>query len=470
MSFLYGNLADEPGLNLKGYSTADFCNFSEFENYEGNLYAPAPNDNLAKSIKIKYHPKIKLLQESLKAVEVELLLKCSPSVIIELNGKKQDITDKIESLKKEMFEEFENKGIDYTPEEYLGNFSQPSINNVPDYIVKEYKKHNDPEIINKFKIAEKEKTKMSFEEFKARYFSKDLDLIKQVYNRATTLEEQLNFIKISKEKELENPIFSKEPSEITEGEVMEYLGRKYLDIYEYPIRDTIWLLHYKFNSAFTAELIESEKFKESGKFKETERTNVDPTGKDWKYYRPILRKYYYTYEKYINFDFYINDQTENTDHRIVLKKDISKGTNMEYDLRQEFITTNGISGKYNNAVKWYILDNPEISFGEYLNIFNKTEEYLAKDFFIAKDYIFSNPDIPFKQFKINWVYTDFCYNPVVSETSSEISENSSEIEINDNVISKTLNEIFLKIYNNITKNEFIWGLITGYIIEKSFKN
>ena len=138
---------------------------------------------------------------------------------------------------------------------------------------------------------------------------------------------------------------------------------------------------------------------------------------------------------------------------------------MEYTIRHEFMKEYNIGPEYNIAVKWYLLDNPEdLIFEDYLTIFQKTEDYLPKDFYIAKDYLFEGVNTSLKEYKKNWKYHPFEYIPQSSETSDSSSEGESiyYIEIDD------FKKVFNNIYNTIIKPDFIWGMITGYIIEKIF--
>ena len=244
MSFLRGRLADEPGVTLKGYSNADF---SDFESFGDTLYAPAPDNHVENNIKSKYIPKIDLLEDTLKNTNVELLLKCSPSVKIELEARKKELITKIEELTEQMYAEFDNKGIQFETDRnileerfsfYEKKPSKPSFDNVPNKIIEEYTKSGNSDIIKKFKESKKRKIEpMSFLEFKARYFCNDIENIVETMWRLVKddYDKQISAIKDSRENEMLDPIYKKDPKDITEEELMKYFGRNYLKPFEFPL-------------------------------------------------------------------------------------------------------------------------------------------------------------------------------------------------------------------------------------------
>lgn len=467
MSFLNGRLADEPGVTLKSYSNADF---SDFESFGDTLYAPAPNNNLENNIKSKYIPKIDLLEDTLKNTNIELLLKCSPSVKIELEARKKELIQKIADLKEQMYTEFDNKGIQFESspnilEERFPFYEEkpkPSFDNIPNKIVDEYKKTGDSDIIKKFKESKKRKIEpMSFLEFKARYFCDDIENIVEPMWRLVKddYDKQISAIKDSRENEMLDPIYKKDPKDITKEELMKYFGRNYLKSFEFPVKDKCWLLCNKFPSAYTADNIDFKKYEnfvKSGNIdKVPEQTFkfFKDSEKDWEYYRPLLRKYYYSYP---------NNHKGST-YTTYNQEDLTRGINMEYNLREEYSQKNKIDPKYNIAVKWYILDNPDIPFDEYLDIYLEIEDYLEKDFYIAKDYIFGNYSMAFKEFKKDWKYTEFKYNRVDTDTDSDTD---TELETDQTVAQ--LKILFDNVYLTIVRPEFMFGLLCGYIIEKIF--
>ena len=466
MSFLRGRLADEPGVTHKGYSNADF---SDFESFGDTLYAPAPDNHVENNIKSKYIPKIDLLEDTLKNTNVELLLKCSPSVKIELEARKKELITKIEELTEQMYAEFDNKGIQFETDRnileerfsfYEKKPSKPSFDNVPNKIIEEYTKSGNSDIIKKFKESKKRKIEpMSFLEFKARYFCNDIENIVETMWRLVKddYDKQISAIKDSRENEMLDPIYKKDPKDITEEELMKYFGRNYLKPFEFPVKDKCWLLCNKFPSAYTADNIDFKKYENFIKSGNTDKVPEQTfkffkdSEKDWEYYRPLLRKYYYSYPN--------NVKGSN-------QEDLTRGINMEYNLREEYSQKNKIDPKYNIAVKWYILDNPEMPFDEYLDIYLETGDYLEKDFLIAKDYVFGNYSATsFKEFKKGWVYSDFIYIPSPSE-SSESSESISETETDPD--TKYISNFFEKVYSVIMKPEFMLGLVIGNIIERIF--
>jgi hypothetical protein len=449
MSFLHGNMADQPGITLRGYANADLSDFTDFSDPGEILYAPAPNDDLSDNIKNKYMSKISLLEDSLKNVNIELLLQ--PNKTKEL--KKEEIIAKIDELKNKMYTEFEDKGIEYTSDGFfeqlrVSKLSKPiwcSFDNVPNNIISEFKKSGNVNVINNFKETIK-KQPMSKFEFCARYCSKNQEKINEMWTLTQDdLDKQLKVIQESRDLELKNPIYSKKPEEITEKELMEYFERNWLKPGEFPVKSTCWLLNHKFPNAFNADCIN---WKEYSEF-------MEPEGKNWEYYRPMLRKYYYSFPNNPYGELFSPDMSE-----------LSKAIDMEYDLLAKFVKTNNIKPKHVIAGKWYLLDNPGISFNEYLDTFVKTDEYLQKDFLIAKDYLFENILTGFKKYKSTWKYHPFEFKCPGLDTESESDLDSIPISESNEI--KNVKIFFESVYLVMSKPEFIWGLISGYLIEKIF--
>jgi hypothetical protein len=460
MSFLHGQVADEPGISLKGYSGTSLGEqvWSGFE-----LYSPAPNENVSDKIKNKYIPNIELLNKELHNIEVNLITNNnSDHFKQELLKARDRVKTRISELQKEMSKEFDDKDVQYFAinsfeERYRSNkntIKMPIfLDGVPNSIVWEYEKTGDQNIIDNYH-KNKEKEKMGFTEFSLRYFSKDQNFIKSIYDQAVSYDQQIEFIEKSRKTELENSIYKNKPEEITRLEVEEYIGRQLFN-YEYPIRDTKYLLMYKYPTTSLDNLYLAP---------EPDQKNDS----NWEHYRPILRKYYYNYQKYINDSFYFDDQRDpdgkelSNNKKINLKQDIIDGTNIEYELRAEFSKKNSLSVKYNNAVKWYLLDNPDITFNEYYNLFSQTEDYPSKDFLYAKDYIFTGQLTSFKEYKKKWVYRDFYYLNV--EIVSSESESDSELDIESE--ADKLSNFLTGVYYSVTKPEFICGLVAGYICSR----
>jgi hypothetical protein len=474
MSFLRGTIADETGINLKGYCDTNFSTFEDFnsfETFDGALYAPAPDDNVVHNIKNKYIHKIRLLEDSLKKVEVEILLEQSPA----LERIKEATELKIKELKKQMITELDDHGIDYfvPDQESIESSLSKSVNNIPNHIVKEYTQTNDVKILKNYREQikkDKKKEPLTFDQFIHFYYSDDSHL---VWNSCKDdLVKQIELIRNSKKKEFEKPIYQKNPDEITKEELEEYLGRPVKN-YEFPVRDLENLLLYKFQGKIYIDNI----------LNKIEQEDSD-LSKDWDYFRPILRRYNYLYKTYINDRFYIDDQAKTHEAKIKLKEDISKGFDIEYQLREEFSRHNMVPNVLNNVVKWYLLDNPGISFEIYLELFKKIDEFLPKDFLIAKDYIFGNYSgaVSFKEFKKGWVYSEFQFiknEPSndgnvgnignignignVGNIGNELSDSESETDTD----TRNLRMIFDRFTFNFDPN-FLGGIIIGILIQKLF--
>jgi hypothetical protein len=189
--------------------------------------------------------------------------------------------------------------------------------------------------------------------------------------------------------------------------------------------------------------------------------------KDWNYFRPILRKYNYLYKTYINDRFYIDDQAKTPEAKTKLKEDISKGSDIEYQLREEFSRHNMVPNVLNNVVKWYLLDNPGISFEIYSELFKKIDEFLPKDFLIAKDYIFGNysGSVSFKEFKKGWVYSDFVY---IKKPEIELSDSESETDTDTRSLKLIFDHLIFKFSDIKINPNFLGGIIIGILIQKIF--
>lgn len=165
---------------------------------------------------------------------------------------------------------------------------------------------------------------------------------------------------------------------------------------------------------------------------------------DWNYHRPILRQYWYLAEKHIRDSDVVRSISDDPVEINKLLNDIYTGLKIYSEK-----VKNGSKLNIHSAEKWYFMDNAEIlgiTFDEYLKVFSQTDDYMKCDFFIAKDYLFESPDIPYKTYRDNWKYHEFIYNKVELITEIEPEPIS---EIQHEIIPEKPDELFLKI--NLTK-------------------